>query len=35
MYDRMHTFSQEEMARIHGAAMEILADVGVAFWPRR
>ncbi len=31
MFDRMQTFTKEEMTRIHDAAMEILRDVGVAF----
>lgn len=31
MFDQMHTFSEEEMSRIHDASMEILATVGVAF----
>jgi len=31
MFDRLHTFTKEEMTRIHDAAMEILRDVGVAF----
>lgn len=31
MFDRLQTFTKEEMARIHDAAMEILRDVGVAF----
>lgn len=31
MFDRMQTFTKEEMTRIHDSAMEILRDVGVAF----
>ncbi|MEJ2023882.1 MAG: trimethylamine methyltransferase family protein, partial [Deltaproteobacteria bacterium] len=31
MFDRMQTFTTEEMTRIHDSAMEILREVGVAF----
>ncbi len=31
MYDRLQTFSQEELTRIHDAAMALLANTGVAF----
>lgn len=31
MYDRMQTFSKDQMTRIHDASMELLADIGVSF----
>lgn len=31
MYDRMQTFTTEQVARVHDAALEILSTVGVAF----
>ena len=31
MYDRMQTLTQEQMNKIHGAAMEILQTTGIAF----
>ena len=31
MYDRMQTFTTEQMTRIHDASMDLLSSVGVAF----
>lgn len=31
MYDRMHTFTTDQMTRIHDASMALLSGVGVAF----
>ncbi len=31
MYDRMQTFSQEDLSKIHQAAMELLSSTGVVF----
>ena len=31
MYDRMQTFSPEQLEKIHAASMDILSKTGVAF----
>ena len=31
MYDRMQTFSQEDLNKIHQAAMQLMAEAGVVF----
>ena len=31
MYDRMQTFSKEELSKLHDSSLKILQDIGIAF----